>query len=106
MIQTHLETEGDDAELVAVLRENEEVMYGSTLPYHLFLPGDHRLLFKRASQQERISMLLFVLRERGITGIEHYSLSTPDSSVTQPTRMQSSQLTFDNDISEDGGIDL
>jgi len=83
LIQTHLETEGDDAELAAVLRENEEVI---------------------ASQQERISMLQFVLRERGITGIEHYTLPAPNSSVT--SRAQSSQLTFDNNISEDGGIDL
>ncbi|KIL68057.1 hypothetical protein M378DRAFT_927770 [Amanita muscaria Koide BX008] len=75
-LQTYLSTE-DDAELATALKENEDVI---------------------ASQQERITILQFALRGKGIIGNEHYSLPTP--SRTEPDELTPTENR------EDGGIDL
>lgn len=78
-LQTYLSTE-DDAELATALKENEVVI---------------------ASQQERITILQFALRGKGVIGNEHYSLPTQQpSSRTEPDESTPTENR------EDGGIDL
>ncbi|KAM6495807.1 hypothetical protein JOM56_008513 [Amanita muscaria] len=76
-LQTYLST-ADDAELATALKENEDVI---------------------ASQQERITILQFALRGKGVIGNEHYSLPTP-------SRTEPHDESTPTENREDGGIDL
>ncbi|KAF8745916.1 hypothetical protein AX14_004221 [Amanita brunnescens Koide BX004] len=81
LLREHLSSEGHDAELAVALDENETVI---------------------ASQQERISMLQFVLREKGVISTSHYALpsNSPPAPFTPPS------LQADETTSEHGGLDL
>lgn len=60
-----------------------------------------------ASQQERVSMLQFALREKGVVGGGHYvPPSSPPPARCAPPSLQANQRTETISDHEHGGVDL